>query len=55
MKYLYKDLLYASLESGQGYDKMINGTKEDKTKNYDFSSTLNEKYWIIISIKLYLH
>ena len=43
MKYLYRDLLYASLEYGQGYDKMINGTKEEKTKNYDFSSTLNEK------------
>jgi hypothetical protein len=43
MKYLYKDLLFASLEYGQGYDKMIGGTKEEKTKNYDYSSTLNEK------------
>ena len=43
MKYLYRDLLYASLEYGQGYDKMVGGTKEETTKNYDFSSTLNEK------------
>ena len=43
MNSLYKTLLNATLEYGQGYSRMVDMKEDDETKNYDCSRGLDEK------------
>lgn len=42
MKNLNKNLIYATIEHGQGYDQVIGAVEEEKTLNYDFISDTKE-------------
>ena len=43
MDNLYKKILTATLEYGQGFDQMVGSIKEEVTTNYDYASKLNEE------------